>query len=371
MYQIDRKKNDLIKLEEREFGALGFKERQHLQEWIVKHPDILGEELLIIQKEYAGFNDTKERLDLLALDKEGRLVIIENKLDDTGRDVTWQALKYTSYCSTMTTPQVIKVFQEYLNASAAKGDAKEVLMEFLGLEDEAELLLNTKDQRIMFVANTFRKEVTSTVLWLINHDIDIQCFRATPFSRGEDLFLQVEQIIPVPETAEYMIETKEKEKEERSESQAAAQTSALLTEFWGQLKAELSKQDFDLLDRVTPKGYYSIGAWVGGGYFGFCIGKQGLRVELYFGQDKDKKWFDAMHARKAAIEAKFDGELVWERLDTKTASRIKHEIRYEDLPPEHRKFKNKDSWKYWIEWYADRMVKFHAALLPEWQKING
>ena len=35
-----------------------------------------------------------ERLDLLALDKDGKLVIIENKLDDTGREVVfWQAIK--------------------------------------------------------------------------------------------------------------------------------------------------------------------------------------------------------------------------------------------------------------------------------------
>ena len=35
-----------------------------------------------------GFNDTNERLDLLALDKSGALVVIENKLDDTGKDVS-------------------------------------------------------------------------------------------------------------------------------------------------------------------------------------------------------------------------------------------------------------------------------------------
>jgi hypothetical protein len=31
---------------------------------------MLGEELLIIQKEFDGFEDTNERLDLLALDKK-------------------------------------------------------------------------------------------------------------------------------------------------------------------------------------------------------------------------------------------------------------------------------------------------------------
>jgi len=68
---------------------LGFAERNHLQEWLANQPDALGEELLIIQKEFDGFEDTRERLDLLAIDKQGGLVIIENKLDDSGRDVMW------------------------------------------------------------------------------------------------------------------------------------------------------------------------------------------------------------------------------------------------------------------------------------------
>ena len=175
MYRINKSSNNITKLEEREFKDLGFREREHLQEWIAKNPDVLGEELLIIQKEYNGFNDTNERLDLLALDKDGNLVIIENKLDDTGKDVVWQALKYTSYCSTLTTEQIIRLFQEYLNNfSNTEEDAKELLLEFLDREDDDDLLLNSNDQRIVFIANNFRKEVTSTVLWLIEHDIAIQ-----------------------------------------------------------------------------------------------------------------------------------------------------------------------------------------------------
>ena len=58
-------------------------------EWLANNPTSLGEDLLIIQKEFMDLM-TPERLDLLALDKQGNLVIIENKLDDTGRDVTWQ-----------------------------------------------------------------------------------------------------------------------------------------------------------------------------------------------------------------------------------------------------------------------------------------
>ncbi len=92
MYLIDKTNNRIEQLEKKSFAELGFKERENFQEWIANTPEAFGEELLIIQKEFAGFSDTNERLDLLALDKQGDLVIIENKLDDTGRDVTWQAL---------------------------------------------------------------------------------------------------------------------------------------------------------------------------------------------------------------------------------------------------------------------------------------
>lgn len=101
MFVIDKEKNKIDKIQSKTFHELGFKEREHLQEWIAKNPECLDEEFLIIQKEFDGFNDTNERLDLLALDKSGAIVVIENKLDDTGKDVVWQALKYVSYCSTL------------------------------------------------------------------------------------------------------------------------------------------------------------------------------------------------------------------------------------------------------------------------------
>ena len=93
MYQIDKAKNRISELKTCKFAELGFSERNNLQEWLANCPEALGEELLIIQKEFDGFDDTRERLDLLALDKEGNIVVIENKLDDSGRDVVWQVLK--------------------------------------------------------------------------------------------------------------------------------------------------------------------------------------------------------------------------------------------------------------------------------------
>jgi hypothetical protein len=369
MYKINKSTNNVEKLEKRLFKELKIKERDHLQEWIAKNPEMLGEELLIIQKEYDGFNDTNERLDLLAINKNGGLVIIENKLDDTGRDVVWQALKYTSYCSTLTTSQIIKMYQDYLNKWQNGEDAKQNLLDFLEIGEE-ELLLNRNDQRMIFVANNYRKEVTSTVLWLLKHDIQIKCFRATPYSMGDDVFLQVEQIIPLPETAEFMIDAKEKEKEESVKSKTVEESEIRLTKFWTLLKNKLKENKVDLLERVSPNPYYSIGFSKGQGYYAFCIGKQTFRVELYLSNDANKELFDAMFKYKDDIESKFEGKIEWERLDNKKASRIKFEMTKEQVSSLEGKFSEELYWNDLIDWYADAMVRFYNTVNPYLEKIH-
>ena len=180
MYILDKETNQLITAEPTTFKEQKLKERQHLQEWIAKNPEVLGEELLVIQKEFDGFSDTHERLDLLALDKEGKLVIIENKLDDSGRDVTWQAIKYASYCSSMSQDEIVSIFAKYLNTT--EDVAREKMLSFFDKEDMDDIELNSENsQRIIFVAANFRKEVTSSALWLRNFGIDICCIKVSPY----------------------------------------------------------------------------------------------------------------------------------------------------------------------------------------------
>lgn len=161
MFKIDPAANRINPLEVKRFSDLGFTERKHLQEWLENYPQALtqgdGDELLIIQKEFDGFDDTRERLDLLAIDKDGNLVIIENKLDDSGRDVVWQALKYASYCANLKKQQVVEIFQRYLNQKAQNtgsepDNAERVLLEFLQADDLQSVQLNTlKSQRLILV----------------------------------------------------------------------------------------------------------------------------------------------------------------------------------------------------------------------------
>lgn len=369
MYQINKDKNNITRLEERLFGELGFKERDNLQEWIADNPDILGEELLIIQKEFDGFNDTQERLDLLALDKKGNLVIIENKLDDTGRDVVWQALKYTSYCSTLKTSQVIKLFQDYLDKYiGAEQDSKSLILDFLETEEET-LLLNGSDQRLVLVANNFRKEVTSTVIWLLDHDIQIQCFKATPYSMGDELFLQMDQIIPQPEIEEYRINAKEKEKEDKGKSKVVAQTEKELLEFWQLVKDKMDNKGIKYLQNVSAKPLYHLGFSKGRAVFSMVIGRYAPRVDLYFPNDADKTLFDTMKTFEDEIRSNFHGEITWERLDTKKASRIKFDMPEEVLESVG-DWRNLEERPKRAEWFTNEIVAFYDALYPVWEKVQ-
>jgi len=201
--------NKAVALTPQTFAELGLRERDHIQEWIADNPSLLGEdeELLIIQKEFAGWDETKERLDLLALDRNGKLVVIENKRDDSGADVTWQALKYASYCSTLTADGIEQIFQEYLDLGDGK-KAADVLRDFFKTDDFTSIL-EQDDQRIILVAANFRKEVTSTVMWLFNRGIDIKCIKITPYKHGGDILIYPEQIMPLDDADEYQIKLAE------------------------------------------------------------------------------------------------------------------------------------------------------------------
>jgi hypothetical protein len=363
MYKINREKNDIQRLEESLFKDLGYTERRHLQEWIANNPECLGDDYLIIQKEFHGFNDTNERLDLLALDKTGGLVVIENKLDDTGRDVVWQALKYASYCSTLTSDQIIRIYQEYLDQAQPDQKAKENILEFLEIEDDGDLLLNSGDQKIILIANKFRKEVTSTVLWLLQHDVDIQCIRVTPYLFQDDEFLQIEQIIPVPETTQFIIDAKQKEKENKGLSKIVQQTNETLIDFWNGLKAELKERERDYLDNVSVRSSYSIGFWKNTGKFCFCVAKKSYRVELYFSNDPNKILIDSLKEYEDSLREKIP-DIVFQRLENKKASRIKIEKKA------NKDFKvHPENWEEMYNWYCDNMKLLYDTIFPYWSKI--
>ena len=367
MFTIDTAANSITSLTIRTFGDLGFSGRKNLQEWIAKEPSCLGEELLIIQKEFSGFSDTHERLDILALDKQGSLVLIENKLDDTGRDVTWQALKYASYCSRLSKENVLSIYQEFLAKTDPNADARELITEFLEADDYEEVALNKGiTQRIILIAANFRKEVTSTVLWLLNFKLRVQCFVVTPYSMGDQHFLNIEQIIPTKDVEEFMIGLADKALDEIEGATEEKNRHKVLREFWTKIiKAIATKTS--LFQNISPgtKDWIQAGSGVRGMSFNFVAGRAYCRVELYIdrGDNEENKFvYDQLYLKKESIEAAFDKSLTWQRLDNRRACRIKCETPGNIFDP--------DQWPTLIEFMTDAMVRMESTFKEPLADIN-
>jgi hypothetical protein len=206
MYRVNINDKTLTKLSPTNFTTQNLLERYDIQEWIENTPDILGEDFLIIGKELSLFSGS--RLDLLAIDKNARLVIIELKRDDSGKEVDWQAIKYASYCSSFLVDEIISNYADHIKAD--EEEAKARIDEFI--DEELDILNHS--QRIILVSKEYHSDVVSAVLWLRDYGIDIECLRLKPFvDDNGDLFIQPDKIIPLPEAKDYIIKKERKLKE--------------------------------------------------------------------------------------------------------------------------------------------------------------
>jgi hypothetical protein len=278
----DKRKKTLTPCKETEFRSHKLLERQDLSKWVEQYPAILGEELLVVTSEYDRFDKTSERLDLLAIDKEGNLVVIELKRDDSGKSVDLQAIKYAAYCSTLRLGDLVDMYARYqkqkgadLTTEAAQG----AILDFIDNDDFEEL---NDRPRIILVAKEFRPEVTASVLWLRKFEIDISCVKWDPYELSEDcVVFNSSVLIPLPEAINFIIQSEKKDIAEHTKT--LTQTEYI--QFFSRCLESLNK----LLPReyVTPsaKPYYQIPTGLGGVHFEWAFHgrpRSNFGVELHF-----------------------------------------------------------------------------------------
>ena len=183
------------------------------------------------------------------------------------------------------------------------------------------------DQRIVLVAANFRKEVTSTVLWLRNyHGVDIKCIKVTPYKDGEKLYLDVEQIIPIQDIEDYQIRLTAKKQEETVSSKEEATRHKTRYRFWEKALPVL---------RVKTGAYSNVSPtkdnWLTGasGYSGVSfnpvIRMDGARAELYIDtgdEQRNTSIYDKLKSKETDIDSTFAGTLIWQDLPGKRARRI-------------------------------------------------
>ena len=217
----------ITKISQTNFQNEGILERFHLQKFLRDKIEIISEKTLIISEEFADWDDSRKRIDLLGIDKDANLVVIELKRTDTGDHMELQALRYASMVSTMSFEKCISIYQDYIDSRGLNKDAKEDLMNFLDWDIplEEDFASNVK---IVLASANFSKELTTSVMWLISKGIDITCIKLSPYNFNGKVLLDISQIIPLPEAESYLIQIKERNTERQKAIQSTRDNTKYL-----------------------------------------------------------------------------------------------------------------------------------------------
>lgn len=187
----------------------GLKERSDLQEWVLHHPDILGPGILVVAFEFDQWQSSagreRDRLDVLGIDAEGRLVVAELKRDRAPDTVEMQAIKYAAMASRFTEETLIDQYLGFLrrdNPDITRDVAKQQLIEHAGDLDPEQL----RQPRIVLVAGSYPPVVTATAVWLTDMGLDITLQQVQAYRVLDDrVVITVSRLFPVADVEEFMV----------------------------------------------------------------------------------------------------------------------------------------------------------------------
>lgn len=197
MLRIDRKDSTLTSLASPKMQDAGIAERYDLQRMIRTSPEAffaeVKEPLLLIGEEIMPSDLVGDRIDLLAVDPSGEIVIIELKRGSE----KLQLLQAISYASMISGWQPLDIVRQYASfARISVEEATEKLEEFL--EDGDTDGLN-KNQRIVLCAEDFDYALLTSARWLSEkYGLGIRCYSLSLASDGAAEYLSCTRTFPPP-----------------------------------------------------------------------------------------------------------------------------------------------------------------------------
>ena len=191
--------------------AEGLWERHHLQQWALQYPDLLGENLYVITDEFDRWEDASgqavaDRLDVLALDPEGRPVVVELKRGPAPRLTDIQAVGYAAMVSRFTVEDLVDAHAAFLarhGEPTGPDEVRAILSGHAGGKKLSDHLL--RSPAIVIVAESFAPAMTSSVVWLSEQGVDITLREFQLYRSGDGLLLTVSQTWPVRDVEEFTV----------------------------------------------------------------------------------------------------------------------------------------------------------------------
>ncbi|MBU6165238.1 MAG: DUF4268 domain-containing protein [Alphaproteobacteria bacterium] len=310
IYEV--RKDSLAPVSATSFETERLSERGDIQRLLKDRIACLEDGLMVLAEEFSDWQDSSRRIDLLCLDSDANLVVVELKRTSDGGHMELQALRYAAMVSAMTFDQAVDAFARF-RAQNGKGAtdhdaARGEILSFLNWPEPVEDDF-AKDTRIILASADFSKELTTSVMWLRDRQIDIRCVRLKPYRLDDGrLLMDIQQLIPLPEAAEFQTQIGAKRQAERKDR---VERHDLRYRFWEGLLARAKPRHGVHANRSASRTTTIDGSI---GRAGFSIGYK-LREDknsVFVWVHDNKASFDELFAQKEAVEAEFGAPLSWQ-----------------------------------------------------------
>jgi len=247
-----------------DLATLGLTERAHLQQWVIAHPELLGPDVLIITFEFdqwatAAGTHPRDRLDVLGLGRDGRLVLAELKRGKAPDTVELQAIKYAAMASRFTEDTLAELHASFVSQQDSGLLTQAEALEKLESHATEGLTPDTLlSPRIVLLAEDFSPTVTASVVWLNEQGVDITLRRYLAYkTSSHEIIVTVSSYYPVPDVATFEVIP-------RLRSAAQATPEALPEVPWSHEDLTLLRSlPFDVPHAVLDLCSKTPGEWVG------------------------------------------------------------------------------------------------------------
>lgn len=216
----------------------GLANRADLQEWLAANPEILGQAVKIVTFDLEGPGGSTgpghDRLSVLGLDPDGRLVVAELKWGRTS-DTDVGAIKLAAQVSRLLPESLADVYASFHNRSQGEFGltADDALAD---LQAHAPDLSqeSLRRPRIVLLARDFSPILTSSVVWLSEVGLDLRLVQVSAFrSNGgkngggaEAPMISVKQVYPFSDVEELSISPERALAREAAESKKRVQDAS-------------------------------------------------------------------------------------------------------------------------------------------------
>ncbi len=185
----------------KEYSEIGFQDEHQeavLETWLENNPEKIIENgsLLMVGRQVT--TNLGSYIDLLAIDRQGDLVIIELKRNRTPRETLAQALEYASFVQKLGYEQLDEIFRNYAGDEAL--NLAQYHREYFSLASDEAVVFNN-DQRIVIVGQKISPEIRQTSTFLREKGVRVTCLEFTFYKADGGLRLLSTSIVVGNESA--------------------------------------------------------------------------------------------------------------------------------------------------------------------------